>query len=203
MKLLVTRGAVVGAVAALGLAVGAGAASASTATFSATGQGLLASSGNLVFKVGTTPTASTTFTCPAAGIHWQAPTISTGSLSGIPFSSTLCPNGSGQTAVITMGSASGWAAVNNGGAFSLGSAGTMQFTISTLNGLYASGGFGPTSYSAAWTNGTSVASPSVVAFADAQVGKVTNSDSPLLGQKITLTGAVKVARSGGSLLTLS
>ncbi|MET0602195.1 MAG: hypothetical protein ABW167_09425 [Baekduia sp.] len=157
----------------------------------------------MVFKAGTTPNAARTFTCAAANINWQTPTVNTSSLSGIPFAGSTCSNGLGQFAFVTMSSAPGFVANNNAGVFSLSSNATMYFSINGVSGLIVSNPSQPTAYTAAWANGTSSADPSVLTFNNAAIGVASNTDSGIKGQSITLTGSIKVSRQGGSLLTLS
>lgn len=186
----------------------AGAASAVPATFSPTGSATPTESAALTIKIGTTPTPARTITCSPASIYQQS--AGTANM-GVPAVGTLslaikgvCVNASGGTALVDFSAsiARMWAQ-KVGSVFSLNSVETFQATISSGSGFYISNASQVVpSYTVGWTNGTSVANPSTANFTNTPIGKVTNADSGIVGQPITLSGTIKLS-SGGGLLTLS
>lgn len=191
-------------------AITASAAMATPAVFNTTGplgfsDGLLHTTG-LTIKVGTTPIPASTITCASPAVVFGESASNSGSplqghLSGLRIFGN-CKSGTGANETVDLKSGGWEQATKSGAIFSLEGAdanwtGTINGNISSVAGPASDG---ISNYTAAWTNGTSPASPSSVTFTEAKISKVTSGYA--VGQPITLSGTLQVAVNKGALLTL-
>ncbi|MET0600800.1 MAG: hypothetical protein ABW167_02320 [Baekduia sp.] len=205
MRISKVRGLAAAVTTCVLLATGASAASAAPAAWNTTGGVAITPSGTFTIKVGATPDAHNIFTCSTITniIADATTTAGQGYLSGFGFSSPtpqngLCYDATGSFMLIDfvkMGLA--MKGVKTGSAYSVQGLNEMYIHITGSYVNYTSDAVGAVSYTAPWTNGTSVANPSTVVFTNAQVGTTTTGSLP-----ITLTGTFKLKTGGGGLLTL-